>query len=76
MKIVYFALTRQGNDLALQLCAGLPGQIVTKEVLREKNRSLHDLVRELWTRADGLVFIMAAGIVVRTIASLPPGALR
>ena len=70
MKIVYFALTRQGNDLALQLCAGLPGQIVTKEVLREKNRSLHDLVRELWTRADGLVFIMAAGIVVRTIASL------
>ena len=70
MTIIYFSLTAQGNALASRLAQGIPGDIVTKETLLLQKESLAEAVGRLWAGADGLVFIMASGIVVRTIAPL------
>lgn len=61
MDIGYFYMTGQGKLLAQKLCRFLPGVVYDKNEYKEA-------VREQWEKKDALVFIMAAGIVVRTIA--------
>ncbi len=70
MKIAYFALTQQGAALAGRLAKMLPGAVVTKDTLKAEGKSFADKVAGFWGCKDGLVFIMASGIVVRTIAPL------
>ena len=65
MKIAVIALTRGGKELADRIVAGLEkseGCAVTDGVL--------STIRRLWSYYDGLICIMAAGIVVRAIAPL------
>ncbi|MDR3630729.1 MAG: cobalamin biosynthesis protein [Desulfocapsaceae bacterium] len=65
MKTAVIALTNGGNVLAERISAALDGCVhchpqegVTAEIAR------------LWSQADGLICVMAAGIVVRAIAPL------
>ncbi len=65
MKIAVIALTRGGKELAGRIVAGLEGCEnceVTDGVLA--------VIKRLWPLYDGLICIMAAGIVVRAIAPL------
>ena len=61
-KIAYFYLTQQGEKLAKKLSDTLPGTIFGKEEFKKN-------MVEAFQNFDGLVCIMAAGIVVRTLAS-------
>lgn len=63
MRIAYFWLTPQGMELAQRLQAGFGGVIEPKEDFAKT-------VRRDFEQYDALVFIMATGIVVRTIAPL------
>ena len=72
-------LTRQGIDVAAALEAALPAQV--RVYISEKYddvapahwsrfpRRIYPLVDALWGRHEALVFVMAAGIVVRAIAA-------
>ncbi len=55
-------ITKKGRDLATQLLSLYPDAVV------ERFRS--GLVRDLWPAHDSFIFVMAAGIAVRTIAPL------
>lgn len=68
MKITYFTLTSQGAALAMNLSAACPGQVVAKADTWPL--SFGQTVAQAWDRSEALVFIMASGIVVRTIAPL------
>ncbi len=63
MKIAYFALTAEGHSTAQRIQKKLGGIIESKEAFAET-------VAADFHMYDALVFIMAAGIVVRTIAPL------
>lgn len=75
MRLAIISVTAAGAKLAARLKAGLGG---TAELYARAGRDgagtaagydcLGALVAELFSRYDGLVFIMAAGIVVRVIA--------
>lgn len=65
MKTAVVGLTRGGQDLAVGIAAGL-----TDCVLCEVVGGVMQTVRLLWKKYDGLICIMAAGIVVRAIAPL------
>jgi len=65
VKIAVIALTRGGKELAGRVVAGLENSeccVVTDGVL--------STIRRLWSYYDGLICVMAAGIVVRAIAPL------
>lgn len=63
MKIVYFALTNEGRKTAERIRKKLGGVLEPKENFsRTVSADFH--------RYDAMVFVMAAGIVVRTIAPL------
>ena len=65
MKIAVIALTRGGRELANRIVAGLENSescAITGGVLAT--------IEQLWAHYDGLICIMAAGIVVRAIAPL------
>ena len=64
-KIALLAVTDGGHRLAEKLAAKLPNAIV---ILSRKGFS--EILPALWEQYDGLVFVMATGIVVRLIASL------
>lgn len=79
MRLAVIAITRRGAQLGRKLQEGLPGaelhvsaryagQAGPCRTLFEPGE-LRALVADLWHRVDGLVFIMASGIVVRMIAS-------
>jgi|WetSurMetagenome_2_1015567.scaffolds.fasta_scaffold05992_7 cobalt-precorrin 5A hydrolase len=76
--IAILALTRSGVDLALKIQTGFPGSAcyVTKRhhfalaMGAEGFDRLGNVVPDLWHRFRALVFVMAAGIVVRHIAPL------
>ncbi|MBB5265941.1 cobalt-precorrin 5A hydrolase [Catenibacillus scindens] len=70
MKLAYFSLTPGGDALCYQLAQVLPGEVVTRQSLKDQGLSFSNKVRELWPALDGFIFVMAAGIVVRTIAPL------
>jgi len=77
MKIAILALTRDGKCLARSIADRLPGQtdLYFKEGYAVEGRecsftSLSQLVQDLFKQYEGLIFVMAAGIVVRVIAPL------
>lgn len=66
MNIAFFALTQSGTVLARRLSQCLNARFFPKK----EGVSLAQTVAGVWDVYDGFVFIMAAGIVVRTIAPL------
>ena len=64
-KTAVLALTRGGTALAEQLAADLPDAVVCS-----CRGSLKQTLQRCWQEYDSLVCIMAAGIVVRTLAPL------
>jgi len=58
-------ITERGASLAERLARGLNHAVVLSG-----RPALSQVVQENWTRFDGFIFIMAAGIAVRTIAPL------
>lgn len=77
MKIAIIAITRNGARIGarLQSSVGNAELHVLQKYRGEAGKhsvpftgELHELVRRLWPEVEGLVFIMAAGIVVRMIA--------
>ena len=60
MKTAYFWLTPQGKQLAEQLQAHFGGTV-------EPKADFAETVRRAFTDCDALVFVMATGIVVRTM---------
>ncbi len=67
MKIALVAITRGGNKLALELADRLDGATFLTQTEGQK---VADLIAANWHSYNGLVCIMAAGIVVRAIAPL------
>nr|MBF0222799.1 cobalt-precorrin 5A hydrolase [Desulfobulbaceae bacterium] len=65
MRVVVLAITNGGKNLSQRLCQQLPFTIV--EI---GTGGLKAAVRSIWNQYDGIIFIMATGIVVRTIAPL------
>ena len=65
MNIAILSLTRGGLELSERLTEQLPGAVSL-----HCRGALRQNVEEAWPRHDALIFIMAAGIVVRTIAPL------
>lgn len=63
MRIAYFWITEQGYDVVTKLKQALKGDIFGK-------RDFKSHVYRAFTEYDALVFVMATGIVVRTIAPL------
>ncbi|ADL51966.1 cobalt-precorrin 5A hydrolase [Clostridium cellulovorans] len=63
MKIAFFSLTNEGENLAKKISSQLGGDLYNKDNFKEN-------VQSSWNQYDSLVFIMATGIVVRVIASL------
>lgn len=78
MRLAVIAITRNGAQLGRKLQEGLPEielHIAKRYAGHSGNRrflfepgDLKQLVNSLWQRMDGLIFIMASGIVVRMIA--------
>ena len=76
--IAVVTLTRQGIDVAADLEAKLPANVtvyISSKYDEEAPanwtrfpRRIYPLVDEIWARHEALVFVMAAGIVVRAIA--------
>lgn len=76
--IAVITLTRQGIDVARDLEAKLPAKVTVyiSEKYDEgspKNwtrfpRRIYPLVDEIWQKHEALIFVMAAGIVVRAVA--------
>ncbi len=67
MKIALVAITRGGKALARQLAERLDGAICLDQ---KDGQKIAELLAANWRSYDGLVCIMAAGIVVRAIAPL------
>ena len=65
MTIAVCAITEQGRRLAEKITAGLGSA-----VLLPNGKGVRSTIEQAWDRYDGLVCIMAAGIVVRCIAGL------
>lgn len=65
MKIAVIALTRGGRELAVRIAGGLEHC-----ELCEVTDGVLSTMRRLWARFDGLICVMASGIVVRAIAPL------
>src|SRR6185369_17333847 len=80
MRIAVIAITRNGAQLGRKLRDGLGGTELHvsgryagqagKERLAFDPDQLREKIASLWKEFDGLVFIMATGIVVRMIAPL------
>lgn len=67
MQLAVFSLNKEGDELARKLQHRLNRH---SWVNREEMSSLQAQVAGWWDEADGLIFIMATGIVVRLIAPL------
>lgn len=65
MKTCVLALTAEGKQLARCIAEALPGCR-----LHTVDGRVADAVREVWTEFGGIICVMAAGIVVRSIAPL------
>jgi len=62
--IIIFYVTRSGRYLAERLCAFFPkAQILPYSSIKKDN-----ILKRYWQKGRGFIFIMAAGIVVRTIS--------
>lgn len=67
MRIGFVAITRGGKELARQLAGRLDGATFLEQA---KGQKVAEVIAAGWQSCDGLVCIMAAGIVVRAIAPL------
>lgn len=67
MRIGIIAITRGGKELARRLASQLDGATFVEQ---DKGQKVAEVIAAAWQRFDGLVCIMAAGIVVRAIAPL------
>jgi len=65
VKTAAIALTHGGRELASRIAAGLEGCESC-----ELSGGVVSTIQRLWTRFDGMICIMASGIVVRAIAPL------
>jgi precorrin-4 C11-methyltransferase len=76
-----FALTENGAHKAAEIAAGLASAVIVlpeklkllapaSRVVAYPQGGLHDAVMAAWREYDGLIMIMASGIVVRAIAGL------
>lgn len=63
-RIACLAVSEGGQQLAARLAAGLGGSVIPRR------SGLGELMPALWQEYDGLVCVMATGIVVRCIAPL------
>ncbi|MBJ6725422.1 cobalt-precorrin 5A hydrolase [Geomesophilobacter sediminis] len=76
MRVAIIAITRNGARLGQVLLEGFPkGELfVTERFATGKaaafSGGVRELVERLWLEYEGFVFIMATGIVVRTVAPL------
>jgi len=61
MRTAYFYMTSRGGALTEKLTEKYPGRVFGKAEYKQA-------VAECWQECDALVFVMASGIVVRTIA--------
>ena len=67
MKIGIIAITRGGRELAVRLSAMLENSSILE---KEAGQKVADTIAANWQDYDAFICIMAAGIVVRSIASL------
>lgn len=67
MKLGVIAITSGGHKLADKIATLIPEATILQ---KEKGQSTASLLRHHWQRFDGFICIMAAGIVVRSIAPL------
>ncbi len=67
MKIGIIAITRGGRELAIRLCSLLVDSTLLEKGVGEK---FSDTIAANWRHYDGIICIMATGIVVRAIAPL------
>ncbi len=65
MKVAIVAITKKGEKAALKIKKNLPG---CKVYVLSLKGGLRDLTKKLFSEFEGIVFCMAAGIVVRVIA--------
>ncbi|MDK9707418.1 MAG: cobalamin biosynthesis protein [Desulforhopalus sp.] len=70
MNVAIVAITQGGKKLAQELVARLEGASLLHQAEEQK---IAELIAANWQRFDGLVCIMATGIVVRAIAPLLQG---
>lgn len=61
MNIAYYYMTGKGGALVEKLCGAFPGMVFDKSNYKQA-------VKDHWETCDAYVFVMASGIVVRTIA--------
>jgi cobalt-precorrin 5A hydrolase len=79
MKIAIIAITANGARIGETLRNGFPGSrlfVIDKHATGDAepfSEGLRELVERVWPECDGLIFIMATGIVVRSIAPLLRG---
>jgi len=66
VKAAIVAVTKKGKSTAFKIKKNLPGSKVYVPALKG---GLRDLVKKLFCKFEGIIFCMAAGIVVRVIAS-------
>lgn len=75
MRIAIIALTKNGSEIARKIKSKLGGDVYVKEKYAHPGDLLIDgefipFVHRIFRKYDGLVFVMAAGIVVRAIAGV------
>lgn len=75
MRIAIIALTKNASRLANEIGQKLKGDVYVKEKFATHEDyaikgNFVDFVHEIFTKYQGLVFVMATGIVVRTIAGV------
>lgn len=68
-KTAIIALTKGGNQLAQRLTTHLPESVILSQKDNKKG-NIHNTLTQAWQKYDNLICIMAAGIVVRSIAPL------
>lgn len=75
MQIAVFVLNEQGEAIAERLANELDHQVLIEKNMDETQEALSfkQRVARRWEQVDGLIFIAATGIVVRTIAPLLKG---
>lgn len=66
-KYALLAITKRGYQLANKIASVLPGSTVLQ---KEQGEKISELLAAHWNRFDGFLCVMAAGVVVRSIAPL------
>lgn len=68
-KIAIIAITKNGENLAHEICDKLKNEKLDKDVsIHIVNRNLDEIVKNTFEQYDYIIFIMATGIVVRAIS--------